>query len=155
MPVGGAVDMIQRPALDKQPVVTVETYVRPGHIPDNLQPSAARFTFIVAVDFLNRKKLRVGRFLTEFNSGKRIFMYPVVGDAAVRDFLQRLHIADKRVLAEVLLCFEIHLVGADYLAGKIRQGQVGHIVFLLYHFAEVTLHRLVASDGNLHKVLAD
>lgn len=59
MPVGRAVYIIQRPALDKQPMATVETYVRPEHIPDNLQPSAARFTFIDAVDFLNREKLRV------------------------------------------------------------------------------------------------
>lgn len=56
-------------------------------------------------------------------------MYPVVGDATVRDFLQRLHIANERVLAEVFLCFEIHLIGADYLSGKIRQGRSGTSYF--------------------------
>ena len=62
---------------------------------------------------------------------ERVLVNPVVGEAAVGDFLQRLHIPDESVLAQVLLGFEIDLVCMYHLPGEIRKREVGHIILVL------------------------
>ena len=105
--------------------------------------------------FIHAKKLTDYFFFVEFDTDKRVFGYPFIGQCQIGNLLQTFHITDDGILLTFLFRLQIKFKGTYQLTVDFRQRQIILSVFLSDKFGKIAFAAFITANGNQGIVFTD